>query len=86
MFSCVECEGGSLLDTAPCDLVSADEHFRRAYCLHHQGALMMEVVHTSETSVQRLHGAESKKLSSSDMLNFYISCSVLLWLCSITYV
>jgi hypothetical protein len=41
-------------DTAPCNLVEVDRRFRGAYRLHHQGitiALMVEAVHTSETSV-----------------------------------
>jgi hypothetical protein len=37
-------------DVAPCCRVEIDRRFRGAYCLHHyQGALMMEVVGTSET-------------------------------------
>jgi hypothetical protein len=35
-------------------LVNADQHFKCAYCLHHQGdeaGLVMEVVRTSETLV-----------------------------------
>jgi hypothetical protein len=37
---------------APCSLEEIDRHFRGAYCLHHQGELlMMEAVSTSETSV-----------------------------------
>jgi hypothetical protein len=38
-------------DVAPCGLVEVDRHFRGAYCLHHQVALMVEAVSTSETSV-----------------------------------
>jgi hypothetical protein len=42
-------------DVVPCSHVEVDRSFRGAYCLHHQGeefiALMMEAVHTSETSV-----------------------------------
>jgi hypothetical protein len=38
-------------DIAPCSHVEVDRRFRGAYCLHHQWALMMETVHTSETSV-----------------------------------
>jgi hypothetical protein len=41
----------ALLDVAPCSLVGVDQHFRGAYCLHQQGALMTEAVRTSETSV-----------------------------------
>jgi hypothetical protein len=39
------------LDVAPCSHVEVYRRFRGAYCLHHQGALMMEAVRTSETSV-----------------------------------
>jgi hypothetical protein len=31
-------------DIAPCSLVEVDRHFRGAYCLHHQGDLMIEAV------------------------------------------
>jgi hypothetical protein len=50
-------EDDSLLGYVPCSLVEVDRHFRDAYCLHYQGdealiiALMMEAVHTSETSI-----------------------------------
>jgi hypothetical protein len=42
-------------DVLPCKMI-VDRRFRGAYCLHHQGwviisSLMMEAVHTSETSV-----------------------------------
>jgi uncharacterized protein (DUF305 family) len=37
-------------DAAPCSLVKIDLRFRGAYCHHHQGALMMEAVSTSEMS------------------------------------
>jgi hypothetical protein len=37
-------------DVPPCSNAEVDRRFRRAYCLHHQGALMMEAVRTSETS------------------------------------
>jgi hypothetical protein len=38
-------------DIALCGLVEDERRFRGAYCPHHQGALMMEAVSTSETSV-----------------------------------
>jgi hypothetical protein len=38
-------------DIAPYSLVEVGRRFRGAFCLHHQRALMMEVVHISETSV-----------------------------------
>jgi hypothetical protein len=40
-------------DIAPCSHIEVHTRLRGAYCLHHQGddALMMEAVHTSETSV-----------------------------------
>jgi hypothetical protein len=39
-------------DIAPCSDVEVDRRFRGAYCLNHQGdVLMMEAVRTSETSV-----------------------------------
>jgi hypothetical protein len=38
-------------DIAPCSMVEVDRRFRGSYCLHHQGALAMEAVRTSETSV-----------------------------------
>jgi hypothetical protein len=34
-----------------CILVKVNQYFRGAYCPHHQGDLMMEEVHTSETLV-----------------------------------
>jgi hypothetical protein len=36
---------------APCSLVWVYQHFRSLYCFHHQGALMMEAVQTSEMLV-----------------------------------
>jgi hypothetical protein len=42
----------ALWDTALCSLAEIDQHFRGAYCLHHQViALMVETVHNSEISV-----------------------------------
>jgi hypothetical protein len=38
-------------DTVLCSLVEVDSHFRGAYCLHHQGALLIAAVHTSDTAV-----------------------------------
>jgi hypothetical protein len=38
-------------DVAPCSLVEIGRRFRDAYCLHHQGALIMETVIISETMV-----------------------------------
>jgi hypothetical protein len=38
-------------DVALCSTFEVHRRFRGAYCLHHQGALMMDVVRTSETSV-----------------------------------
>jgi hypothetical protein len=38
-------------DMAPCRLEEVDEYFRGAYCLHYQGALMMEAALPSETSI-----------------------------------
>jgi hypothetical protein len=38
-------------NVAPCSLVEIDRRFRGAYYLHHQGALIMEAVNTSEMSV-----------------------------------
>jgi hypothetical protein len=38
-------------DVAPCNLVEINRSFRGTYYLHLQGALMMEGVDTSETSV-----------------------------------
>jgi hypothetical protein len=38
-------------DTAPCSLVETDWRFRGAYCLHRHGVSVMEVVRSSETSV-----------------------------------
>jgi hypothetical protein len=35
----------------PCSFVEDDWCFRGAYCLHHQGSLMIEAVSTSEMSV-----------------------------------
>jgi hypothetical protein len=40
-----------LWDAAPCSLVEIEQRFTGAYWLHHQGALMTEVVSTSETSI-----------------------------------
>jgi hypothetical protein len=37
-------------DVLPCKII-VDRRFGGAYCLHHQGSLMMEAVCTSETSV-----------------------------------
>jgi hypothetical protein len=38
-------------DIASYSLVEVDGRFRGTYCLHHQGALIMESVSTYETSV-----------------------------------
>jgi uncharacterized protein (DUF305 family) len=38
-------------DVAPCSQVDVDRRFRDAYCHHHQIALTMEAVRTSETLV-----------------------------------
>jgi hypothetical protein len=38
-------------DIVPCSLVEVDRRFRGAYCLHHQIALLMEAVCTSEMLV-----------------------------------
>jgi hypothetical protein len=38
-------------DVAPCSHVEVDRRFRGAYCVHHQGDLMMEAVGPSETSI-----------------------------------
>jgi hypothetical protein len=48
-------------DIMPCSLVETDQHFRGAYCLHHQ-ALTALAITTSETqSISiRLHVATSK--------------------------
>jgi hypothetical protein len=35
----------------PCSQVDFDQRFRDVYCLHHQGALMMEAVRISEMLV-----------------------------------
>jgi hypothetical protein len=50
-----------LWDDASCSLIEVYRRFRSAYCLHHQVALMMEVISTSETSVNFTgpHGATS---------------------------
>jgi hypothetical protein len=63
----------------PCRLLWVYQRFRRLYCLHHQGDLMMEAVQTSETLVYlyqctrchnpedshlRTHGRENLKLYS----------------------
>jgi hypothetical protein len=37
-------------DVLPCKII-VDQLFRGAYCLHHQGSLVVEAVCTSETSV-----------------------------------
>jgi hypothetical protein len=37
---------------APCNIAEIDKRFRGAYCLHHQGAVMMEVENISETPVK----------------------------------
>jgi hypothetical protein len=37
-------------DVVPYNLAEIDRRFRGVYCLHPQGALMMELVITSETS------------------------------------
>jgi hypothetical protein len=37
-------------DVLPCKII-VDRRFRGTFCLHHQGALMMESARTSETSV-----------------------------------
>jgi hypothetical protein len=39
-------------DVTPCSHVEVDRRLRDAYCLHHHGgeALIMEALHTSETS------------------------------------
>jgi hypothetical protein len=37
-------------EKAPRSLVEVDRRFRRAYCLHHQGAILTEAPRTSETS------------------------------------
>jgi hypothetical protein len=46
---------GAFWDVAPCRLIGVDRRFGGVYCLHRQGdefiALMMEAIHTSETSV-----------------------------------
>jgi hypothetical protein len=44
-------------DVALCSMVETDRRFRGAYCLHHQGALVMEALSTSETSVDFYHTA-----------------------------
>jgi hypothetical protein len=36
---------------APCSLMDIDQRFRGVYCLHNQGALVMEAVSCSETLV-----------------------------------
>jgi hypothetical protein len=38
-------------DIAPCVIVGVDRRFRGSYCFHHQCALIMEAIRTSETSV-----------------------------------
>jgi len=62
-------------DVAPCSHVEVDRRFRGAYCLHHQGALMMEAVRTSETSVNfnlttRRYIPEDSKLHTRRRENF----------------
>jgi hypothetical protein len=37
-------------DAAPCSLVETDQHFKGAYCLHHQVIALMEAVSIYETS------------------------------------
>jgi DNA topoisomerase VI subunit B len=54
-------------DMLPSSQVDVDRRFRGAYCLHHQGALMIEAVRTTETSVNiysttRQHIPEDSKL------------------------
>jgi hypothetical protein len=46
-----------------CSLVDTDRCFRGAYCLHHQGKMMMEAVNSPETSVSiyQLHGVTYQK-------------------------
>jgi hypothetical protein len=39
----------AMWDVAPCSLVETEQHFRGAYCLCHQGALIIEAVSISET-------------------------------------
>jgi hypothetical protein len=54
-------------DVAPCSHVEVERRLRSAYCLHHQGALVMETVRTSEKSFNfnvttRRHIPEEPKL------------------------
>jgi hypothetical protein len=47
---CFRIKMAALWDVSMCNVV-VNRRFRSAYCLHHQGALMMEAVHTSEMSI-----------------------------------
>jgi hypothetical protein len=70
---------------APCTLVEIDRLFISAYCFHHQGALVMEAVRTSEMSKsfyqitrrnipEDSHIQDYSPLSSSPLCSFQISC------------
>jgi hypothetical protein len=51
VFAVVSVKMTAFWNVAPCSLVEIDRRFRGAYCLHHQIALVIEAVSTSETSV-----------------------------------
>jgi hypothetical protein len=67
-----------LLNVTPCSHVEFERCFRGANCLHHQGALKMEAVRTSETSVNfnvttRRYIQEDSKRHCSVRLPVHIS-------------
>jgi hypothetical protein len=59
----------------PCSLVEIDGRLRDTHCLHHQGALMIEAVSTSETLVNFYEIARRKVPEYSHLQT--ISCFLL---------
>jgi hypothetical protein len=71
---------------ALCSLVEVYQRFRGSYCLHHQGALMMEAARTSETLVNlcqttRRYNPEDSHLRTHrrENLKSYLVFSVLVF-------
>jgi hypothetical protein len=59
-------------DVTPCSLV-VYQHFWGAYCLHHQGALMMDAASTSERSVNLYQTTRRNIPEDSHLLVHYVS-------------
>jgi hypothetical protein len=56
------------LDVAPCSLVEIDRRFRGAYCLHHQGGLVVTAVSLSEMPVNLYQTARRINPNGSHLL------------------